>query len=81
MSAANLAECWAKLKGEHDPFAIVWNEQATAKDRRFLLVMAGEPPQAAGLRAGYAWLDLKPELRAEVKRKLAQFAAWAERLK
>lgn len=83
MSAAHLRliECREILGGERDPFRIVWEEQATAKDRRLLLVMAGEPPQAAGARAGYAWTDLRPELRAEIKRKLRQFSGWAERLK
>ena len=82
MSAARLrlVECRAILGGERDAFRVVWDEQATQKDRKLLLMLAGEPPQAAALRAGYAWLDLRPELRAEVKRKLALFKAWAEKL-
>lgn len=77
----HLVECRAILGGERDEFRAVWEEQATHKDRKFLLQMAGEPLQSAGWRAGYAWLDLPVELRAEVKRKLRQFSTWAERLK
>ena len=82
MSAARLrlVECRAILGGERDAFRIVWDEQATQKDRKLLLMLAGDPPQAAALRAGYAWLDLPVTVRAEVKRKLAQFKGWAERL-
>lgn len=82
MSAArlHLVECRAVLGGERDAFRVVWDEQATQRDRRLLLAMAGEPPAMAGRLAGRAWLDLRPELRAEVKRKLALFKVWAERL-
>lgn len=82
MSAARLylVECRAILGGERDPFRVVWDEQATQRDRRLLLAMAGEPPGSAGRLSGRAWLDLRPELRAEVKRKLALFKAWAEKL-
>lgn len=82
MSAARLylVECRAILGGERDAFRIVWDEQATQRDRRLLLAMAGEPPGSAGRLSGRAWLDLRPELRAEVKRKLALFKAWAEKL-
>lgn len=83
MSAARLrlVECRAILGGERDPFRIVWDEQATAKDRKLLLQIAGEPPQAAALRSGYAWVDLSAELRGKVVAGLKRFSGWAERLK
>lgn len=82
MSAAHLrlVECRAICGGERDSFRIVWEEQATAKDRRLLLMMAGEPPQSAGRLAGRAWADLSAELRGNIKRGLSKFKAWAERL-
>lgn len=76
-----LVECRAILGGERDPFRAVWDEQATAKDRRLLLAMAGEPPALAGRMAGRAWGDLSAEMRGNVKRGLERFAGWAERLK
>lgn len=82
MSGARLrlVECRAILGGERDPFATVWNEQATAKDRRLLLAMAGEPAGLAGRLAGRAWVDLSAEVRGNIKRGLAKFRGWAERL-
>jgi hypothetical protein len=82
MSAVRLrlVECRAVLGGERDPFRLVWDEQATAKDRRMLLVMAGEPVAMAGRLAGRAWCDLAAELRGNIKAGLKRFAGWAERL-
>lgn len=68
------------LGAERDPMLLVWAEQATTKDRRLLLAMAGEPPGSARILAGRAWLDLSPELRARVKGGLRRFSAWAGRL-
>lgn len=76
-----LVECRAKLGGERDPFRAVWDEQATAKDRRLLLAMAGEPPALAGRMAGRSWCDLSAEVRGNVQRGLQRFAGWAEKLK
>lgn len=82
MSAAlRLVECRAILGGERDEFRVVWDEQATIKDRRLLLAMAGVTPGLASRQAGGAWVDLSPQLRGEIKRGLARFSAWAERLK
>lgn len=83
MSAARLKliECRAILGGERDPFRVVWDEQATAKDRRLLLAMAGEPPQAAARLSGRAWVDLRADLRGRVLAGLRRFSSWAERLK
>lgn len=82
MSAARLrlVECRQILGGERDPFRIVWDEQATNKDRRLLLAMAGEPSGAAARLAGRAWCDLSANTRGEIQRGLKRFSAWAERL-
>lgn len=82
MSAARLrlVECRAILGGERDPFRVVWDEQATARDRRLLLAMAGDSQAMAARRAGYAWCDLSAHTRGEVKRRLAEFSKWAEKL-
>lgn len=82
MSAARLrlVECRQILGGERDPFRIVWDEQATNKDRRLMLAMAGEPPALAARLAGRAWCDLAANTRGEIQRGLKRFSAWAERL-
>lgn len=82
MSAARLrlVECRQILGGERDPFRIVWDEQATNKDRRLLLAMAGEPPALAARMAGRAWCDLAANTRGEIQRGLKRFSAWAERM-
>lgn len=82
MSAVHLRviECRAILGGERDKFRAVWDEQATVRDRRVLLVMAGEPAQAAGRLAGRAWCDLPAHTRGDVLRGLERFAAWAEKM-
>jgi len=76
-----LVECRAILGGERDPFRVVWDEQATSKDRRVLLAMAGEPGAMVARRAGYAWCDLSAHTRGEILRGLGRFGAWAEKLK
>lgn len=82
MSAARLrlVECRAILGGERDAFRVVWDEQATAKDRRLLLAIGGESPQLAARLAGRAWCDLSAHTRGEIRRGLGRFASWAERL-
>lgn len=77
---ARLAECFEIIGGRRDEFAFVWEEQATSKDRRLLLVLAGEPATLAARKAGRAWLDLPAKQRGDIKRALAKFKAWAERL-
>ena len=76
-----LVECRAVLGGERDPFRAVGDEQATARDRRILWMMAGESQAQAGRHYGYAWCDLSAHTRGEVKRRLAEFSAWAGKLK
>lgn len=82
MSAARLrlVECRQILGGERDSFRVVWDEQATNKDRRLLLAMAGEPPALAARLAGRAWCDLSAELRGKVQAGLKRFRAWSERV-
>ena len=83
MSAARLrlVECRAVLGGERDKLRAVWDEQATPKDRRLLLAMAGVVQSAASIYAGRAWGDLSPDLRVKVKTGLQRWSAWAEKLK
>ncbi len=80
-AADRAAECRAILGGQRDEFRAVWDEQATGKDRRLLLAMAGEPAGAAARLAGRAWVDLSAELRGRIKSGLKRFSAWSERLK
>ena len=58
MSAARLrlVECRSILGGERDPMRAVWDEQATGRDRRLLLMMAGESAAQAGRR----WASARP---------------------
>lgn len=83
MSAARLklVECRAILGGEYDPMRAVWDEQATAKDRRLLLAMAGHAGSMAGRLSSRAWCDLLPETRAAVVGGLRRWSDWAARLK
>lgn len=82
MSAARLrlVECRAILGGERDAFRMVWDEQATNRDRGLLLAMAGEPPGACARFSGYAWCDLSAERRGAIKAGLSRFRAWSEKL-
>lgn len=82
MSAARLklVECRAILGGERDVLRVVWDEQATLKDRRLLLAMAGHAGSMATRLSGRAWCDLLPETRVAVAGGLRRFKAWAERL-
>lgn len=75
-----LVECRAIIGGEHDAFLLVWDEQASSKDRRVMLTLAGEPPQSAGFYAGYAWRDLSPEMRGRITGAMRRFKTWSERL-
>ena len=79
-ASARIAECFEVIGGRRDEFAFVWEEQATNKDRRLMLVMAGEPMTLAARKAGRAWLDLPANQRGDIKRAVAKFKAWAERL-
>lgn len=75
-----LAGCRAIIGGEYDPLRAVWDEQATAKDRRLLLAMAGHAGSMTARLASRAWCDLLPETRVAVAGGLRRFKAWAERL-
>lgn len=82
MSAARLrlVECRAVIGGERDKLRAVWDEQATAKDRRLLLAMAGRGAAADARLAGLAWCDLRPELRCDIAGGLRKWRAWSERI-
>ena len=75
-----LAECRAILGGEYDPMRAVWDEQATAKDRRLLLAMAGSVASRAAIAAQCEWCDLPAKVRSDVIGGLRRWSAWAERL-
>lgn len=81
MSAAlRLVECRQILGGERDKLRPVWDEQASIKDRRLLLAMAGIGATAAARDVGRSWCDLSAERRAAVVGGLRRWSAWAERL-
>lgn len=75
-----LVECRAVLGGERDPLRAVWDERATAKDRRLLLAMAGVSAVEAAHRSGAAWGDLPAALRGDIARGLDRFRGWAARV-
>lgn len=75
-----LVECRAILGGERDLMRVVWDEQATNKDRRLLLAMAGQGAGMAARLSGRGWCDLSAELRVDISRGLARFRAWSERV-
>lgn len=83
MNAARLylVECRAILGGEYDPLRTVWDEQATEKDRRLLLAMAGAQSPFMSRWAVAAWCDLPNDLRISIAGGLRRFRAWSERLK
>lgn len=76
---ARAADCRAVLGGSRDLLRAVWDEQATARDRKLLLAMAGVPAARANLLVGRAWGDLLPEVRGAVRAGLCRFGAWAEK--
>lgn len=80
-AAARLEECRAILGGERDRLRVVWDEQATAKDRRLLLAMAGHAQSMAGRLSSRAWCDLLPETRAAIAGGLRRWREWSERVK
>lgn len=75
-----LVECRAILGGERDRLRAVWDDQATAKDRRLLLAMAGKVGPASGRLAGRAWCDLAAADRVAIAGGLRRWAGWAEKL-
>lgn len=79
-AALHAAECRAILGGERDPFAALWNFRASVKDRRLLLAMAGASQFEAVRWRAMAWADLPADARGDIKRGLARFRDWAQRL-
>lgn len=78
--AAALAEAWRILGGALDPMRVVWDEQATDKDRRLLLAMGGLTGPVHRFKSSAAWVDLRAEDRAAIAAGLRRFRAWSERL-
>lgn len=76
-----LAACWAAMgRGESDPMRAVWDDKASAKDRRLLLAMAGASVTTAARCVSMSWGDLKPAMRGDIKRGLARFKGWAAKV-
>lgn len=82
MSAARLklVECRAILGGERDTLRVVWDEQATQKDRRLLLAMAGRQERSLAHLSGFNWAGLSVNDREAIRGGLRRFRAWAERV-
>lgn len=77
-AVVRLAEVRAILGGVRDPLRAVWDESASDKDRRLLLLLGGITNEAQkSLRAGMAWGDLRPEVRSNIRVGLAKFRKWA----
>lgn len=83
MSAAHLClvECRAILGGEYDQLRVVWDEQATGKDRRLLLAMAGRQERSMAHLSGRDWAGLSVDDREAIRGGLRRFRAWSERVK
>lgn len=79
-AAVRLAECRAILGGERDKLRVVWDEQATPKDRRLLLAMAGHAASMAARLSSRAWCDLLPETRTAIAGGLRRWSEWAGKL-
>lgn len=82
MSAARLrlVECRAILGGARDSLRVVWDEQATQKDRRLLLAMAGRQARSAAHLSGCDWAGLSVDDREAIRGGLRRFRAWSERV-
>lgn len=82
MSAARLrlVECRAILGGEYDAMRAVWDHQATSKDRRLLLAMAGRQERELRYLADKAWGDLSVDNRESIRAGLRRFRAWSEKV-
>lgn len=82
MSAARLrlVECRAILGGERDSLRVVWDEQATNKDRRLLLAMAGRQDRTFANLSGRDWAGLSVDDREAIRGGLRRFRAWSEKV-
>ena len=76
-AVARLAEVRAILGGVRDPLRAVWDESATNKDRRVLLLLAGCSEFERAHYAGKGWGDLRAELRGRIRSGLKKFRTWA----
>ena len=77
-AVARLAEVRAILGGVRDPLRAVWDESASSKDRRVLLLLAGcSNGFEQSHYSGRAWGDLSAELRGRIRAGLKKFRTWA----
>lgn len=79
-ASARLEECRSILAGNRDRLRVVWDEQATSKDRRLLLAMAGKASSMASRLIGLPWVDLSQETRVAIAGGLRRWREWAERV-
>lgn len=78
VALVRLAEARAVLGGVRDPLRAVWDESATAKDRRLLLLLAGfSNGFEVAQFSGRAWGELSVELRGRIRSGLIKFRTWA----
>lgn len=75
-----LADVRRILGGECDPLRAVWDEQASLKDRRLLLAMAGVSVTDAAAWVRLSWCDLRASVRGDVARGLERFKKWAKKV-
>lgn len=73
-----LAEARAILGGERSAMRAVWDERATAKQKRVLLSMAGRAGVECNNWLTRSWGELPEYLRSEIVCGLNRFRAWAE---
>lgn len=77
-AAARLAEVRAILGGERDSMRAVWDNSASEKDRRVLLLMGGCSNGFEQAHfSGRSWCDLEPDLRSRIRCGLGRFRKWA----
>lgn len=78
VAVARLAEARAILGGVRDPLRAVWDQSASDKDRRVLLLLAGcSNGFEQAHYAGRAWGDLSAEIRGRIRAGLKRFRTWA----
>jgi hypothetical protein len=76
----HLADCRAVLGGDRSVMRSVWDEHASERDRRLLLMLGGVSGAMLSRHADAPWCDLPADRRSEVIRGLRRFAVWADRL-
>lgn len=79
-AAAGLAACRAVLSADGSPMGLIWDAQAGDRDRRLMLVMAGESSETARRLAARPWREQSPERRAAILAAMRRWREWAGRL-